>query len=48
MLRSRHPNMVGGQLQEIFEINELPEAGFAVFSVGPWQPGEEITMRVGL
>ena len=26
MLQSRHPNMVGGQLQGIFEINELPGA----------------------
>lgn len=26
MLQSRHPNMVGVQLQGIFEINELPGA----------------------
>lgn len=34
MLQSRHPSMVGVQLQGIFEINELPGGqAFAVFSV---------------
>lgn len=43
MLQSRHPSMVGVQLQGIFEINELPGGqAFAVFLYGAMATREEV------